>query len=48
MSIKELTKTEIKLIKYIRDLNFGRITIVIARGQPTDIEESTKKIRLTT
>lgn len=44
----EFTSAEIALIKYIRDLKFGKFTVQVANSRPIAIEHSVRKIRFTT
>lgn len=45
-SIKELHKNEIKLLKFIKEIKYGEITIKIQDGVPVMIEKATEKVKL--
>lgn len=44
----KFTSAEIALIKYIRKLGYGRITIIISNSCPKAIEQAISKSKLTT
>lgn len=46
IKVFNLTKEEEKLIKIIRELDFGEVRVVITDGKPTRIEEIKKSIKL--
>lgn len=42
----EITEKEKKLIELIRELCFGKISVIIQDGQPIRVEELVKSIKL--
>lgn len=42
----EITQSEKKLIAYIREMGFGTLEIKVHEGQPMEIVEAKKRIRL--
>lgn len=46
LSELKLTAEEEKLIKIIREIEFGEVRVVITNGKPTRIEEIKKSIKL--
>lgn len=42
----ELTEKERKLIKFIRELEFGSLTVEVQRGEPVVIREPLKTVKL--
>ena len=47
IDIDSLTTQEIKLIDHIRNLKWGKMTLIIQNGQAVKIEEVIKYTRLT-
>jgi hypothetical protein len=42
----ELTEREHKLIEFIRELEFGSLTVEVQRGEPVVIRQPLKTVRL--